>query len=222
MTLDPPRHTRHRALAGKLFTPNRLKENEEFIWTLADELIDEFADRGEVEFRVAYARPFTLLVIADLLGVPREDHETLRSWLGEAAARSETRGPARWRSDIRELEPRLHPLIEERRAAPRDDVMSQLASVRFPDGELPEVGDIVRLAISSSPPGRRPRRTCCPRECASSASSPPSPRAPQRSRGDPELRGGVPAPRGAHQGLLPVGAARYEPRRRPHPGGIDR
>ncbi|NIV45833.1 MAG: cytochrome P450, partial [Gammaproteobacteria bacterium] len=74
-SIDPPRHTRERALAGKLFTPNRLKENEAFMETLADELIDEIADRGEVEFGGAYARPFTLLVIADLLGVPREDHK---------------------------------------------------------------------------------------------------------------------------------------------------
>src|SRR5215475_11535729 len=66
-SLDPPKHTRHRALVGKLFTPNRLKENEEFMWTLADGLIDEFAGRGEAEFSAAYARPFTLLVIADLL-----------------------------------------------------------------------------------------------------------------------------------------------------------
>jgi cytochrome P450 len=66
-SIDPPRHTRHRALAGKLFTPNRLKQNEEFMWTLADGLIDEFPDRGEAEFCDASARPFTLLVIADLL-----------------------------------------------------------------------------------------------------------------------------------------------------------
>ena len=82
IALDPPKHTRHRALLGKLFTPNRLKENEEFMLTLAEGLIDEFADRGEVEFCAGYARPFTLLVIADLLGVPREDHETFRGWLG--------------------------------------------------------------------------------------------------------------------------------------------
>ena len=62
-SLDPPSHTRHRALAGKIFTPNRLKENEEFMWSLADGLIDEFADRGEAEFSAAYARPFTLLVV---------------------------------------------------------------------------------------------------------------------------------------------------------------
>src|SRR5579862_1348554 len=41
MSLDPPKHTRHRALAGRLFTPNRLKQNGNFILTLADELTDE-------------------------------------------------------------------------------------------------------------------------------------------------------------------------------------
>ena len=99
ITLDPPKHTRHRALVGKLFTPNRLKENEEFMWTLAEELIDEFADRGEVEFCHAYAKPFTLLVIADLLGVPREDHETFRGWLGGQTRPPET--PKAGRSAIR-------------------------------------------------------------------------------------------------------------------------
>jgi cytochrome P450 len=44
--LDPPEHTRHRALLSRLFTPNRLKENEEFMWTLADGLIDALAERG--------------------------------------------------------------------------------------------------------------------------------------------------------------------------------
>src|SRR5262250_290971 len=66
-SLDPPTHTRHRALIGKFFTPNRLKENEDFMVVLADGLIDECAERGEMEFSRAYARPFTLLVIADLL-----------------------------------------------------------------------------------------------------------------------------------------------------------
>jgi cytochrome P450 len=146
-SLDPPRHTRHRALIGKLFTPNRLKENEEFMWTLADGLIDELADRGEVEFSAAYARPFTLLVIADLLGVPRNDHETFRSWLGGQHGNV---GDPKGRHGGDRVFANLHPYftryIEERRAAPRDDVLSQLASVRFPDGELPEVMDVVRIA----------------------------------------------------------------------------
>ena len=93
VTFDPPLHTRHRALINRLLTPNRLKENEEFMSSLAGTLIDEFVDHGEAEFCKAYALPFTLLVIADLLGVPREDHDRLRSWLGRTlAGDSEGRG----------------------------------------------------------------------------------------------------------------------------------
>jgi cytochrome P450 family 150 subfamily A5 len=145
--LDPPRHTRHRALAGRLFTPNRLKENEEFMWTLADGLIDEISGRSEVEFCRGYARPFTLLVIADLLGVPRADHETFRGWLGGEQGNA---GDPEGRHGGDQVFANLHPYfaryIEKRRAFPGDDALSQLAGVRFPDGELPEVADVVRIA----------------------------------------------------------------------------
>ena len=147
MSLDPPKHTRHRGLAGRLFTPNRLKQNEDFILALADELIDEFADRGAVEFSAAYARPFTLLVIADLLGVPREDHEKFRGWLGgEKGTVGDPKGRQGGDVVFANLAPYFAEYIEQRRAAPRDDVMGRLASVRFTDGELPEVIDVVRLA----------------------------------------------------------------------------
>jgi len=122
MTFDPPRHTRHRALMSKLFTPNRLKENEEFMWTLAEGLIDELGDVGEVEFCRSYARPFTLLVVGDPKGRIGGDRV------------------------FANLHPYFTRYIEERRASARDDAMSRLASVRFPDGGLPEVMDVVRLA----------------------------------------------------------------------------
>ena len=147
MSLDPPRHTRHRALAGRLFTPSRLKQNENFILTLADQLIDEFADRGEMDFVTAYAKPFTLLVIADLLGVPREDHERFRGWLGgESGNVGDPQGRQAGDQVFANLEPYFTGYIEERRASSADDLMSALASVRFPDGKLPEVVDVVRLA----------------------------------------------------------------------------
>ena len=75
----------------RLITPKRLKENEEFMWRLADRQIDEFVARGECEFIRDYANPFTLLVIADLLGVPEADHEAFRDELqgDDAADRSE-------------------------------------------------------------------------------------------------------------------------------------
>ena len=77
-TFDPPKHTAHRALLLRLITPKRLKENEEFMWRLADQQLEEFVADGHCEFISAYANPFTLLVIADLLGVPEEDHAAFR------------------------------------------------------------------------------------------------------------------------------------------------
>lgn len=148
ITFDPPRHTRYRVLLNKLLTPNRLKENEEFMWNLSDRLIDEFAERSEIEFCEAYARPFTLLVIADLLGVPSEDHGTFREWLqgdGTPVA-GDTEGKGGGDQVFANLYPYFTRYVEERRASPRDDVMSQLATVRFPDGGLPEVVDVVRIA----------------------------------------------------------------------------
>src|SRR6516165_368745 len=50
VTMDPPEHTRERALLMRLITPKRLKENEEFIWKLADRQIDEIAAGESCEF----------------------------------------------------------------------------------------------------------------------------------------------------------------------------
>jgi len=145
-SLDPPRHTRERALAGKLFTPNRLRASEAFMGVLADELIDEMAARGEAEFGAAYTRPFTLLVIAELLGVPREDHSQLRRWIGGPQGNvGNPEGEHGGDLIFAKLAPAFTRYIEERRATPAEDVMSRLAHVRYPDGGLPEVAEVVRL-----------------------------------------------------------------------------
>jgi cytochrome P450 len=76
VTMDPPQHTDARSLLSRLLTPSRLKENEQFMWALADRQLDEFLANGHCEFLAEYAKPFSLLVIADLLGVPEEDHDS--------------------------------------------------------------------------------------------------------------------------------------------------
>ena len=81
ITMDPPQHRDHRHLLMRQLTPKRLKENEDFVWRLADRQIDSFITRGRCEFIGDYANQFTLFVIADLLGVPEEDHEEFRNAL---------------------------------------------------------------------------------------------------------------------------------------------
>src|SRR4051795_7427706 len=82
VTMDPPQHTQERALVMRLITPKRLKENEAFMWRLADQQLDEFIADGRCEFITAYAQPFAMLVVADLLGVPESDHENFRRFFG--------------------------------------------------------------------------------------------------------------------------------------------
>ena len=82
VTFDPPKHTDNRALLMGLITPKRLKENEDFMWRLADRQLDVVLPLGTVEFNNDYAQPYTLLVIADLLGVPEEDHADLLARMG--------------------------------------------------------------------------------------------------------------------------------------------
>jgi len=142
-SFDPPKHTAHRGLLMRLITPKRLKENEKYIWRLADDTIDECIDRGECEVLQEYAIPFTLMVIADLLGVPDEDREEFRARLAHKVR------PAKLEhKPLEYLYEQFTRYIEDRRANPRDDVMTEMAHATFPDGTLPPVEDVMRIAAN--------------------------------------------------------------------------
>jgi cytochrome P450 len=132
-TLDPPTHTNHRALLMRLITPKRLKENEDAMWQLADDILDEFLAPGEGEFIKGFAGPFTLRVIADLLGAGRGPPRAAR-----------TTGP--WRAAAVSASARTKTLTNatgipyevlrptSRTAGPGDDVLTGLATATFRTG----------------------------------------------------------------------------------------
>lgn len=144
-TLDPPHHTEVRGLLSRLMTPRRLKENEAFMLALADKLLDEFVADGECEFFRQYAQPFSLLVIADLLGVPEEDHEAFSSSL-EAQHAHMVESQEVMQNPLQFFEDRFTAYIEDRRREPRADVLTSLAQATYEDGSLPELMEVVRLA----------------------------------------------------------------------------
>ncbi len=149
-TLDPPTHTNHRALLMRLITPKRLKENEDAMWMLADRVLDDFLVGGQGEFIRGFAAPFTLFVIADLLGVPDADrddfvqnlHRNVGGGLGS------TEGESLAHSPLEFIYGRFATYIEDRRREPRDDVLTGLATATFPDGSIPDVADVVRVATN--------------------------------------------------------------------------
>lgn len=147
VTQDPPEHTRTRGLLSRLLTPKRLKENEDFMWRLADQQLDEFLSRGSCEFLDEYARPFSGLVIADLLGVPIEDHEEFREvFSGKFSGGIEDDSMTHAHNPLEYLDEKFTTHITERRRQPREDVLTELAQAKYPDGSTPEVIDVVRLA----------------------------------------------------------------------------
>jgi cytochrome P450 len=147
VTQDPPDHTRTRGLLSRLLTPKRLKENEEFMWRLADQQLDKFVSRGKCEFLDDYARPFTGLVIVDLLGIPAEDHEEFTAVFSDQVVGGiEDDSLTRAHNPLEWLDGKFSSYIAERRREPRADVLTELAQAKYPDGSTPEIIDVVRLA----------------------------------------------------------------------------
>ena len=149
-TLDPPTHTNHRALLMRLITPKRLKENEDAMWGLADDILDDFLAPGEGEFIKGFAGPFTLRIIADLLGVPEEDRADLLERLARGTHGSAVGNAEKTmnKTPLEHLYEVFATYVEERRAQPREDVLTGLATATFPDGTMPEVADVVRVATN--------------------------------------------------------------------------
>jgi cytochrome P450 len=149
VTMDPPQHTRERGLMMRLITPKRLERNADFMTRLADQLIDELIDRGSCEFISAYAQPFAMLAVADMLGVPEEDHQRFREGfglshvpgeLGSGGDRNVGENPLAW------LDEWFAEYLEDRRSNPRKDVLTDLALATYPDGATPDITSIVRTA----------------------------------------------------------------------------
>ena len=149
VTMDPPAHTRERALLMRLITPKRLKDNEAFMWRLADQQLGEFLADGRCEFISAYAQPFAMLVVADVLGVPEADHQRFREGFGLTRAPGEIGMGAEGQPGLNSLawlDDWFAQYIEDRRGEPRKDVLTDLALATYPDGTTPEVTALVRIA----------------------------------------------------------------------------
>jgi len=149
LSLDPPEHTARRGLLMRLITPRRLRESEEYMRKLAERTIDGFLGTGECDFIREFASPYTMLVIADLVGVPDEDRDKFTERFSrppDGGGVGNTAGEAMEDNPLAWLYGEFCKYVEERRRAPRNDVLSGLAAATFPDGSLPDVLDVVRVA----------------------------------------------------------------------------
>jgi len=140
-SFDPPKHTAHRALMMRLLTPRRLRENEAFMGGLSERLLSELVERGSADIVDDYAKLFAQLVIADLEGVPEEDRDQFAEGISNLAGDLEHK-------PLEFLYEQFTAYIEDRRANPQDDIMTEMASATFPDGSTPDVREVALLAAN--------------------------------------------------------------------------
>lgn len=131
LNLDPPEHAAYRAALGKAFTPARILSMEQNIRRLTDDLIGQVADCGATEFVSAIAEPLPVFVFMEMAGVPREHFRAFRdnvfAFLSDPDPKKRTEALAFFHRE-------LGALIKQKRAAPQDDLLSQLTASEI-DGQ---------------------------------------------------------------------------------------
>jgi len=143
---DPPVHTRLRSVANLAFTPRQVEKQRPHIETMALDLANDLraAEGDSVDLIGTFAFPLPMLVIAGMLGIPREDFRKFRSLAGDIAAAIDfpvdglDEFVARVDRSTKELAEYLRWSIARRRADSRDDLLSQLIHAESDEGRLNE------------------------------------------------------------------------------------
>jgi cytochrome P450 len=132
LTLDPPDHTRLRTLVNKAFTPASVERLRPRVQVLVDEILSAAAERGRMEVISELAYPLPVTVIAEMLGIPPEDHQVFKDWSATLAANLDPIRSGELREDAFEardaLAEYLSEVVERRRRRPGDDLISGLLS----------------------------------------------------------------------------------------------
>ena len=135
LRMDPPDHTRLRSLVSKAFTPRAVEAMRGRIEEVVEEVLDGLSvapgSGDRIELVRDFAAPLPITVIAEMLGVPAEDHARFRHWSDEAV---KTLGESSWeemraaRRAMQELGEYIGEVAERRRLEPRDDLLSRLVA----------------------------------------------------------------------------------------------
>lgn len=136
---DPPRHTQLRHLVSKAFTPRRITGLEAHIQTLVDDLLGQSPETGPWDFVSEFSGPLPAIVIADMLGVPREDRDRFRTWSTTLIQSNPARGEFGAGLDAAAaLYEYFAAFLAERRTHPQDDLMTALVQAEVGGEHLTE------------------------------------------------------------------------------------
>lgn len=150
LMLEPPEHSRLRGLISRAFTPRRVRELREPITSIADDLLASLEGRPSFDLLHAFAQPYSIRVIAHLLGAPTHDTDLLLEWshaivkMYELTVTREHATQAIAAShSFTEWTQRL---IHDRRRKPQDDLITALCHAETDEGVLSD-GEIISTVI---------------------------------------------------------------------------
>ena len=139
LDLDPPDHTRLRALVQKAFTPRIVEEMRHRMQQIADHLLDAALAKGRMDLIRDYALPIPTTIIAELLGVPGGDRSRFHRWSNAVVSSTSGRfGILKAIPGVMAFLRYIRRLIRERRAAPREDLVSALVRAEEAGEQLSE------------------------------------------------------------------------------------
>ena len=142
LNMDAPRHTRFRRLVNVGFAPKMVSRLAPHIRELANRIIDAFAPNGECDFVTQVAAEMPLQVIAEMIGVPLEDRHKVFDWSNRLVGFDDpeyTGSAADGHAAAMEMFMYANQLAVERRANPRDDLVSVLMNAEVDGEKLSEV-----------------------------------------------------------------------------------
>jgi methyl-branched lipid omega-hydroxylase len=132
INMDDPRHARQRGIVARSFTPRQLQGVLDSVETICTEVIDDFCEQGEADLVEVLSQPFPLLVICDMMGIPRSEFQTVLDatnvilgggdpeFIGDRDVIS-----ALFEAGM-QLTALMNDLADERRRSPTDDLTSKL------------------------------------------------------------------------------------------------
>jgi cytochrome P450 len=150
---DPPEHTQLRKLVSRAFSPRRIADLEAQVRAIAARYLDRHVGSGGFDYVDDFGANLPMMVIGAMLGVPEADHDQIRHWSDEALHREpgETEADAGKRvvETRRKLFGYFAKYLQERRASPRDDMMTDLieAELRLDDGSTRRLTDLELLVF---------------------------------------------------------------------------
>jgi cholest-4-en-3-one 26-monooxygenase len=136
LNIDPPQHTKLRGIVSRGFTPRAIANLREALTDRAQRIVQTAVAEGSGDFVTDVAAELPLQAIAELLGIPQEDRGKIFAWSNEMIGYDDPEFAGDSQAAAAEVVGYAMTMAEDRRACPRDDIVTKLVHAQLDGGQL--------------------------------------------------------------------------------------